>query len=137
MFPRAFHCYSSRICIGSSAGDDCNFVRFQIGLPREHASALCKVYSDNLSQITKVLKNESLQIGRLSDVDVSKTSDNEYLMKLNYAHAPENSQDHQFTVTREQIQLLISGIHYMSQHTFYDDSHRELSTCSYAGGTWL
>lgn len=79
-------------------------------MPREHASALCKVYSDNLSETTKVLKNESLQIGRLNDVDVSKGKDGEYVMKLSYANTPKNTVENTFTLTRDQIQLLISGM---------------------------
>lgn len=85
-------------------------VCFQIGLPREHASALCRVYLDNISQITKVLKNESLQVGRLNDANLSKENDGEYLMKLNFASTPNNSEEKIFTLTREQIQLLISGM---------------------------
>jgi len=82
---------------------------FQIGLPREHASALCKVYSDNLSQITKVLKSESLRIGRVNDVDVSKGNDGEYVMKLKYTNTPKNTEESKFTLTGEQIQLMIYG----------------------------
>lgn len=82
---------------------------FQIGLPREHASALCKVYSDNLSQITKILKNESLKIGRLNNVDITKEND-DYVMKLKYSHGPKNSEENHFTITRQQMQLLISGM---------------------------
>lgn len=84
-------------------------IYFQIGLPREHASALCKVYSDNLTQITKVLKNESLQIGRLNDVDISKEND-EYVMKLKYSHGPKTLEEKHFTITWQQMQLLISGM---------------------------
>lgn len=80
----------------------------QIGLPREHALALCRVYLDNLSQITKMLKNESLQIGRLDNVDISKGNDGEYVMKLNYCSTSKISKADKFTLTKEQIQLLIS-----------------------------
>jgi len=79
-------------------------------LPREHASALCRVYLDNLSQITKVLKNESLQIGRLNDVDISKGNDGEYLIKLNYNNTSKIMEQNKFTLTKEQIQLLIAGM---------------------------
>lgn len=78
-------------------------------MPREHTSALCKVYSNNLSKITKALKNESLQIGRLDGVDITKENDGEYTIKLNFAKTPGNLEERQFLVTREQIQLLIAG----------------------------
>lgn len=79
-------------------------------MPREHASALCRVYLDNLSQITKVLKNESLQIGRLNDVDISKGNDGEYVIKLNYNNTSKIMEENKFTLTKEQIQLLIAGM---------------------------
>jgi len=57
------------------------------------------------------LKNESLQIGRLNDVDVCKgNNDGEYVMKLNYTNTPKMMKESKFTLTREQIQLLISGM---------------------------
>ncbi|XP_050420504.1 COMM domain-containing protein 4 isoform X2 [Adelges cooleyi] len=80
----------------------------QIGLPREHALALCKVYSDNLPEITKALKNSSLQIGRVKDVDVSKETDDEYSMKLKFSNALGKLEEKKFAVTKEQIQLLIA-----------------------------
>lgn len=79
-------------------------------MPREHASALCKVYSDNLEKIIKVLKNESLQIGQLIDVDLSKGNDGDYIMKINYTNTPKNLEENEFSLTKEQIQLLISGM---------------------------
>lgn len=67
------------------------------------------MYSDNLSEIVKVLKKESLQINRLNDVDISKRNDGEYVMKLNYTNSVKNTEETKFTLTREQIQLLIAG----------------------------
>lgn len=87
-----------------------NYFFFQIGLPREHASALCKVYSDNLSQITKVLKSGSLQINRLHNVGISKENGGEYEINLNYTNTLENSEENKFKITKEQIQLLIAGM---------------------------
>ncbi|XP_015364032.1 PREDICTED: COMM domain-containing protein 4 [Diuraphis noxia] len=80
----------------------------QIGLPHEHTSELCRIYLDNLSQITKILKHESLKIGRLNDVDISKGNNGEYVMKLNYNNSSTFSEENKFTLTKEQIQLLIA-----------------------------
>jgi len=33
----------------------------QLGLPREHAAALCRVYSDNLTSISSRLQDQSLR----------------------------------------------------------------------------
>jgi len=57
-----------------------------------------------------VLKHESLQIGRLNEVDISKGNNGEYVMKLNYNNASTISEENQFTLTKEQIQLLIAGM---------------------------
>lgn len=57
------------------------------------------------------MKNESLQIGRLNDIDVCKGTDGEFMMKLKYANAPKSIVENKFTLTRDQIQLLISGMH--------------------------
>lgn len=65
---------------------------------------------DNLSQITKVLKKESLQINRLNDINISKGNDGEYVMKLSYTNSPKNVEEKEFTLTREQIQILITGV---------------------------
>ncbi|XP_050545374.1 COMM domain-containing protein 4 [Daktulosphaira vitifoliae] len=82
----------------------------QIGLPREHALALCKVYGDNLSEITKVLRSSSLKIGKLSDISVSKEIDNGYLMKLKYTNSPGKLEEKNFTLSKNQIQLLIAEL---------------------------
>lgn len=82
-------------------------------MPREHASALCQVYSKNLDLITVGLKNDSLRIGQLNDVDVSKKDDGEYLMKLKMVNIPrhfEQELENVFSLTKEQIQLLIAGM---------------------------
>lgn len=57
-----------------------------------------------------MLKNKSLQIGRLNNVDISKGNDGEYVMKLNYNNTSKISEEDKFTLTKEQIQLLIAGI---------------------------
>lgn len=57
-----------------------------------------------------MLKNESLQIGRLNNVDISKGNDGEYVMKLNYNNTSTISEENKFTLTKEQIQLLIAGM---------------------------
>jgi hypothetical protein len=57
-----------------------------------------------------VLKNESLQIGRLNDVDISKENNGEFVMKLNYNNTSKISKEDKFTLTKEQIQLLIAGM---------------------------
>lgn len=57
-----------------------------------------------------MLKNESLRIGRLNDVDVSKGNDGEYVIKLNYNNTSKIMEENKFTLTKEQIQLLIAGM---------------------------
>ncbi|XP_069699315.1 COMM domain-containing protein 4 [Periplaneta americana] len=49
-------------------GDTLSSELQQLGLPREHATALCRVYSDNLTSISNRLKDHSLRLNRLQDV---------------------------------------------------------------------
>jgi len=57
-----------------------------------------------------MLKNESLQIGRLNNVNISKGNDGEYVMQLNYYNTSKISEEDKFSLTKEQIQLLIAGM---------------------------
>ncbi|XP_054167357.1 COMM domain-containing protein 4-like [Oppia nitens] len=41
----------------------------QLGLPKEHSSALCKVYSENEERLQQVLKHQSLRLNRLNQID--------------------------------------------------------------------
>lgn len=82
-------------------------------MPREHASALCHLYSKNLNLITVGLRNDSLRVGQLNDVDISKRDDGEYLMKFKILNTPkhlEEKLENSFSLTKEQIQLLITGM---------------------------
>ncbi|KAJ9592499.1 hypothetical protein L9F63_015816 [Diploptera punctata] len=49
-------------------GDTLNNELQQLGLPREHATALCRVYSDNANVISNTLRSQSLRLSRLKDV---------------------------------------------------------------------
>ncbi|VVC40383.1 Hypothetical protein CINCED_3A008209 [Cinara cedri] len=92
----------------------------QIGLPREHASVLCQVYSKNIDLISTELRNESLRIGQLNDVDISKDGDGEYLIKFKMVNTPKRfgkEKEDSFLLTKEQIQILIAE---------FSDAHKRM-----------
>ena len=41
----------------------------QLGLPKEHANALCKIYDDKLDQLQRTLRQSSMRISKLKEVD--------------------------------------------------------------------
>eukprot|EP00112_Aurelia_sp_Birch-Aquarium-sp1_P003908 Seg1442.4 transcript_id=Seg1442.4/GoldUCD/mRNA.D3Y31 product="COMM domain-containing protein 4" protein_id=Seg1442.4/GoldUCD/D3Y31 len=41
----------------------------QLGLPKEHANALCKIYGDKVEHIRDVLRQKSMRTSRLKDVE--------------------------------------------------------------------
>lgn len=41
----------------------------QLGLPKEHANALCKIYDEKLEYLREILKQRSMRISRLKDVN--------------------------------------------------------------------
>lgn len=47
----------------------------QLGLPKEHSSSLCKVYSDNSTKLKESLSHKSLRINRLKQVSASPIRD--------------------------------------------------------------
>lgn len=56
------------------------------------------------------MKSESLQINRLNNVYITKENDGEYEINLNYAITLEDTEKNKFKMTKEQIQLLITGM---------------------------
>lgn len=41
----------------------------QLGLPKEHSVALCKVYADNLEKLQEEFRRQSLRLSRLESID--------------------------------------------------------------------
>ena len=46
----------------------CNELQ-QLGLPKEHATALCKIYDEKLEQLVQILRQQSMRVSRLKKVD--------------------------------------------------------------------
>ena len=41
----------------------------QLGLPKEHANALCKIYDEKLEQLQSTFRHQSLRLSKLKEVD--------------------------------------------------------------------
>eukprot|EP00794_Sanderia_malayensis_P018645 gene18645-20526_t len=109
----------------------------QLGLPREHANAVCKTYEDKQLQMKDVFKKESLRLSRLKSVDwrvdyaissslIDEVNEPEVQLKLVKTSecdspAPDHKNDKEvaFTISGEQFRTLISDL--KQAYKFVDD----------------
>lgn len=91
----------------------------QLGLPREHAMALCRVYSENLTAISSRLQDQSLRLNRLQDVQwrLDKVVVNKNLMAgelrlgLQVMEPASGAQcTHSFNISAQQLHLLLADL---------------------------
>ncbi|XP_068082179.1 COMM domain-containing protein 4 isoform X2 [Anabrus simplex] len=97
----------------------------QLGLPREHSLALCRVYSEQLSILTQVLRASSLRFGMLKNVDSSiniVSSSSAHLVDIMKPQLEvqvkietldgvcDLSRMHKLILTEEQLVLLVSDV---------------------------
>jgi len=96
----------------------------QLGLPKEHSSSLCKVYSQNLDRIQEALKEQSLRLSRLNGIHYR--IDNDFKGRSHKVKAPalqvtiESVRDHKnevskFYLTHEKLSSLIFEIRQIIQ----------------------
>ncbi|XP_065210385.1 COMM domain-containing protein 4 isoform X1 [Planococcus citri] len=82
----------------------------QIGFPLEQAITLCKIYTENLSKLKSKAKQLSLRCSVPKSVEMIEDGGNN-ILKLEAWHAESNSKEsHSFTVTKEQLDLLIEEL---------------------------
>lgn len=101
----------------------------QLGLPREHSTAMCRVYRDNLSSITSRLWENSLRLSRLEGVRwrVDVTCGSSILKETDIKPRPEihlsldvldniknNKVNHRLMLSVEQLHMLISDLKVVS-----------------------
>ncbi|GFG35383.1 hypothetical protein Cfor_10117 [Coptotermes formosanus] len=89
----------------------------QLGLPREHAAALCRVYSDNLTSISSRLQDQSLRLSRLQDVqwrmDTVVVDKSQMVGELRvgvrvFYPASGTHHTHNFNISAQQLHLLLA-----------------------------
>ncbi|KDR18862.1 COMM domain-containing protein 4-like [Zootermopsis nevadensis] len=91
----------------------------QLGLPREHATALCRVYNDNLASISSKLRDHSLRLSHLQDVqwrlDTVVVDKNltvgELRLSLQVMDPMSGTQcTHNFSMNAQQLHLLLADL---------------------------
>lgn len=91
----------------------------QLGLPREHAAALCRVYSDNVTSISSRLQDQSLRLSRLQDIqwrmDTVVVDKNQVVGELRvglrvFYPASGTHRTHNFNISTQQLHLLLADL---------------------------
>jgi len=91
----------------------------QLGLPREHAAAVCRVYSDNLTSISSRLQDQSLRLSRLQDIqwrmDTVVVDKNQMVGELRmglrvFYPASGTHHTHNFNISSQQLPLLLADL---------------------------
>ena len=95
----------------------------QLGLPKEHAQALCKVYEDKLSQIRNTLRKQSLRLPQLKALDwrvdlvlsssqVEDVNEPEVQLKLVTSDTSVlgKNETHGFTVSGDKFRVLVAEL---------------------------
>lgn len=89
----------------------------QIGLPREHSQAICKVYCEHSSAITERLAQSSLRLSKLIEATAIPSGSNFEVHLTSWQAINDQQQKNSFLVSRQQLELLVHGEKY--QVNFY------------------
>ncbi|KAL0269742.1 UNVERIFIED_CONTAM: hypothetical protein PYX00_007377 [Menopon gallinae] len=84
----------------------------QLGLPKEHATALCKVYSENMSAIVEKLSAKSLRISSMEEVSCNyseSTGKAELRLKVK-DFIKDNTGSYRINMTPEQLSLILKDL---------------------------
>uniref|UniRef100_A0A1B6DTJ0 COMM domain-containing protein n=1 Tax=Clastoptera arizonana TaxID=38151 RepID=A0A1B6DTJ0_9HEMI len=82
----------------------------QIGFPREHAQALCRIYSERLSSLTSHLQSISLRTSRLIKVE-AQPHNKHYDLQIRHWNIEKNGEETvSFTATPLQMLMLINEL---------------------------
>ncbi|XP_075222265.1 COMM domain-containing protein 4 [Lycorma delicatula] len=82
----------------------------QIGLPREHSQAICKVYCEHSSAITERLAQSSLRISSLSEAAARPNGSYFDVQLTSWQAETGHHHIHCFTLSRQQMELLIQEL---------------------------
>lgn len=88
-------------------------ILLQIGLPHEHTIVLCRIFTENTNKLKSKAKQLSLRCSIPKSINCIKENDI-FIMDTETWQAQSNSvEKNQFTLSKEQIELMISGTFYL------------------------
>ncbi|XP_026476754.1 COMM domain-containing protein 4 [Ctenocephalides felis] len=88
----------------------------QLGLPREHSAAICKVYNEQCAAITAKLREQSLRVNRLKEVTANIPENTIDCVQLNLTlgDVVEDGQrvtkEHIFNIGKEDLIIMINEL---------------------------
>nr|XP_018910160.1 PREDICTED: COMM domain-containing protein 4 [Bemisia tabaci] len=82
----------------------------QIGFPHEHASALCRVFCDNVGKLTTHLANNSLRLSKLEGVSCSDEGDFVQVALKTWERSSNSVQSTSFNIDKQQLVLLLADL---------------------------
>ncbi|XP_012223151.1 COMM domain-containing protein 4 isoform X2 [Linepithema humile] len=103
--------FTSSARYGVSAADLSSELQ-QLGLPREHSTAVARIHTDHCSQITAVLSSQSLRVSRLSSIEVlscdSASPVSTVALKLKKIDG--NEEDSTINISKDDVQVLLKEL---------------------------
>ncbi|XP_014480547.1 PREDICTED: COMM domain-containing protein 4 [Dinoponera quadriceps] len=103
--------FTSSARYGVSAADLSSELQ-QLGLPREHSTAVARLHIDHCPQITAVLSSQSLRVSRLSSIEVlpcdSASPVSTVALKLKKVDG--NEEDSTINISKDDVQVLLKEL---------------------------
>ncbi|KYM82696.1 COMM domain-containing protein 4 [Atta colombica] len=103
--------FTSSARYGVSAADLSSELQ-QLGLPREHSTAVARLHTDHCPQITAVLSSQSLRVSRLSSIEVlpcdSSSPVSAVTLKLKKIDGKE--EDSTINISKDDVQVLVKEL---------------------------
>ncbi|KAG5338467.1 COMD4 protein, partial [Acromyrmex heyeri] len=102
--------FTSSARYGVSAADLSSELQ-QLGLPREHSTAVARLHTDHCPQITAVLSSQSLRVSRLSSIEVlpCDSSSPVSAMTLKLKKIDGKEEDSTINISKDDVQVLLKG----------------------------
>ncbi|XP_018367015.1 PREDICTED: COMM domain-containing protein 4 isoform X2 [Trachymyrmex cornetzi] len=103
--------FTSSVRYGVSAADLSSELQ-QLGLPREHSTAVARLHTDHCPQIMAVLSSQSLRVSRLSSIEVlpcdSSSPVSAVTLKLKKIDGKE--EDSTINISKDNVQVLLKEL---------------------------
>ncbi|XP_011645522.1 COMM domain-containing protein 4 [Pogonomyrmex barbatus] len=101
--------FTSSARYGVSAADLSSELQ-QLGLPREHSTAVARLHTDHCSQITAVLSSQSLRVSRLSSIEVLPCDSSSPTVTLKLKKIDGKEEDSTINISKDDVQVLLKEL---------------------------